>query len=427
MKSSDDELNDAIKNALKGSLGNFERKPKVSLDERIYRALGQQPNRKPLWAALGFAALTAVLFLWYMNAGNEDMAVKVSQPVIANVTQKALPDQKKGKSYGKSKGSEAGVDMAAKAPSAVNAGHRIISERPVAPKRKAKNLSESQPLTSPSKPLDLPQKTKLETHRTESAGDQVVSDSFDDPADVANANVKELDLRGVLKYSTFRLPLITVPMLESRKDSAAQNVADKNPAGSWKPAMLVNFSGTNTSQSVYLLPSAHSRILKVSFPNSIANIGYKIGLGVQAKGYQLLLNYSHLQYQTQYVYAIDEFTAEPTNASYNFRRLGMARTVKSKFDIVGVAAKKQFDFQFKSLSALYAQLGMEYSRSITDTDQQLLSASLAVGKRIFAGHKATIVIGPFFEYNILRILTTEENVKVRPNQAGISLGFKFAK
>jgi hypothetical protein len=147
---------------------------------------------------------------------------------------------------------------------------------------------------------------------------------------------------------------------------------------------------------------------------------------MQVKGYQLLVNYSHLQYQTEYLYASEEFAAEPVNASYQFKRLGTARTVKSAFDIIGVAVKKNIDFETKALGALYAQFGMEYSRSVPGQDQQFLSASASVGKRIFTGPRASMVIGPFFEYNIIRIRTSEENIKIRPNQVGISLGLRFA-
>ncbi|WP_026631358.1 hypothetical protein [Dyadobacter alkalitolerans] len=424
MKSSDDELNDAIKNALKSSFENLERKPGASLDERIYKELGHQPSRKPLWAAFGLLAVMGVLFLWYVNAGRKDMGAASTKPVTGNVTPKALPEQNKVKINVKNQGSETGINTTAEAPSAIHDDHKVVSEHRVAVKKKAKIQFENQPAATQSGILDLSQNFKLNNQQIASAHDQAYDKSVA-PTHIDNIHVTELDLHHVLKYPALPLPMITAPLLATTPDSVAQNVADNKPAGSWKPAMLVSFSGTNTSQSVYLLPSAHSRILKVSFPNSVANIGYKIGVGMQVKSYQLMLNYSHLQYQTEYVYALEEFTAVPTNASYNFRRLGTARVVKSTFDVVGLAARKHFDFETKPLGALYAQIGMEYSRSVTGSDQQLLAATIAAGKRIFTGPKATILIGPFFEYNLLRMLTAEENVKIRTNQVGISLGLKF--
>ncbi|MCF0050384.1 hypothetical protein LXM25_09970 [Dyadobacter sp. LJ53] len=420
MKSSDDELNDAIKNALQGSFRNFERKPKASLDEQIYRELGRRPSRKPLWAASGVAALIAVMFLWYVKADKDRVVVGVIKPVTENRAHKALPDLHKGERNG----SENQGDIAAKVPVKVNDDHPILSTPQVTAARKEGDQPENQPLLNPFRSSISKQNAKSETLLTYPADDSAATGKIDDLADVTHFS--ELDLHSALRFPVLGLPMITLPMLEITPDSVSQEVVVDKRVSSWKPAMLVNVSATNTSQSVYLLPSAHSRILKVSFPNSIANIGYKIGFGMQAKGYQLLVNYSHLQYQTEYVYALDEFTAEPANANYNFRRLGMARTVRSAFDIVGIAAKKNFDFETKLLGALYAQLGMEYSRTVMGPDQRLVAASLSAGKRIFASPKATIIIGPFFEYNILRILTTEENVKIRPNQVGISLGLKFA-
>ncbi|MCF0040852.1 hypothetical protein [Dyadobacter fanqingshengii] len=420
MKSSDDELNDAIKNALKGSIGNFERKPKASLDDRIYRELGQKPNRKPLWAALSLVALLGLTVWWYVNDNKNHLAINKTKPETGNIEQKALPYQEKENMGVR----ETTVKTAAKTtldPS-LETPH-TLSENRIIVTRKAEIAFENQSVSSQSKSSVSEPNTGPEGRHNDVAEDKAVTGKSDNIDNVFKVN--ELDFLNALNYPTLPLPLITVPMYASEKASAAQDVADKKPVNSWKPAMLVNVSATNTSQSVYLLPSAHSRILKVSFPNSIANVGYKIGFGMQANGYQLLINYSHLQYQTEYVYALDEFSAEPANASYRFKRLGAARTVKSAFDIIGVAAKKNIDFETKALGALYAQLGMDYSRSVMGPDQQLLSASVSAGKRIFTGPKATIVIGPFFEYNILRILTSEENVKIRPNQVGISLGLKF--
>ncbi|MCF2519173.1 hypothetical protein [Dyadobacter sp. CY351] len=424
MKSSDDELNDAIKNALKTSLGNFERKPGASLDERIYKKLGHKPSRKPLWAAFGLLAVIGVLSLWYVNAGRKEIGAVSTKPVTGNVTPKALPEQNKAKINVKNQGRETVLNTTAEAPSAIIDDPKVVSENRVAVKKKARIQSENQSPATQSGTLDLPQNTKTNAQQIASADEQAYG-NFVAPTHIGNIHVTELDLHHVLKYPALPLPMITAPLLATTPDSILQNVADKKSAGSWKPAMLVNFSGTNTSQSVYLLPSAHSRILKVSFPNSLANIGYKIGVGMQVKSYQLMLNYSHLQYQTEFVYALEEFTAVPTNASYNFRRLGAARVVKSAFDVVGLAARKHFDFETKPLGALYAQIGMEYSRSVSGSDQQLLAATIAAGKRIFTGPKATILIGPFFEYNIIRMLTAEENVKIRTNQVGISLGLKF--
>lgn len=432
MKSFDDELNDAIRNALKGPLGNFERKPKASLDERIYRELGQTSNRKPLWAVLSLAAVIGLLGLWYVNDskinGVTEKTIHASGKLATRgPAQKVQPVYKKDE-LGKSKRV---AEIAAKAPLNPAPDDRILPKNRMAaspqsalkPERKLKPSASEMPFSEPA--------TGTETGEHYLAGDNAAGIRSGDPGHVFdNKNhadhIKELEFLNASKYPTLPMPQVTVPMSQSRADSSGQDIAVKKPADSWKPAMLVYVSATNTSQSVYLLPSAHSRILKVSFPNSIANIGYKVGFGMQAKGYQLLINYSHLQYQTEYVYGLEEFTAEPANASYNFKRLGAARTVKSAFDIVGMAAKKNVDFETRALGALYAQLGMEYSRSVMGPDQQLLSASLSAGKRIFASPKATIVIGPFFEYNILRIPTSEENVKIRPNQVGISLGLKFA-
>jgi hypothetical protein len=430
MRSSDDELNDAIKNALKAELGNFERKPKASLDERIYIELGQKPNRKPLWAALSIAAFLGLAVFWYVSDKDRNVIGK-TKIVAGNAKQKPAGEQDKatfGQVKDKVNKRDNVISIAAKAPSEPTTENRTLKGQTKTPKAKTR-FENQQKATQLESTFSNP--TREPENREDYIGDDNglagESDQQNNFFDYNNDayHIEKLDLLNAAKYPTVPLPLITLPILQDKTDSVETEITEKKPASSWKPAMLVNVSLTNTSQRVYLLPSTHSRVLKVSFPNSVANIGYKMGLGMQVKGYQLLVNYSHLQYQTEYLYALKEFAAEPANASYRFKRLGTARTVKSAFDIIGVAAKKNIDFETKALGALYAQLGMEYSRSVMGSNQQLLSASASAGKRIYAGPKASIVIGPFFEYNILRIATSEENVKIRPNQVGISLGLGF--
>ena len=105
-------------------------------------------------------------------------------------------------------------------------------------------------------------------------------------------------------------------------------------------AWIFNLSATNTFQSIYLLPNAESRILKVSFPVSTANLGYKLSAGFQTLGFQWLFHYSHLSWKAEYIYAIDEFKADEQGANrYVFERLGKAETVTSKVELAGIGVK----------------------------------------------------------------------------------------
>src|SRR5690606_16740838 len=106
-------------------------------------------------------------------------------------------------------------------------------------------------------------------------------------------------------------------------------------------AWLFNLAATNTFQIVSLFPKPESRILKVSFPVSTANIGYNFGAGFQTMGFQILLKYSHLSWKAEYVYATDELKADEHEPKrYVFERLGKAETVTSKLDMAGIGVKK---------------------------------------------------------------------------------------
>lgn len=406
MNSSEDEINDAIKNALRISFENFEHKPKASFDEHIYKQLDKQSNRKLYWVSSSVVLLLVCLFFLFKPLANETV-----------VTQKTNPTKPSKTTHNQTINNNKSIIIYdTKVTSKLPHNKTTLFESKLSHTKKGEDIPQLQDELTQGEVLDLVQDPQMNA-----PSEYRLSDKLNSLKPISFTLVNTLDFRNVIKFKKLELQLIA--LLDNQGDSLHQVPVQPQQPNTRKPSMLVNFSATSTSQNVYLLPNTQSRILEVDFPNSVSNISYKIGFGVETMGFQAMVNYSHMQFQTEYFYALEEFTAEASKASYNIKRLGASHTTESKFDFIGIAAKK--NFKLNKLRSISTQLGMEYSRSVIGPKQQMLSTSLSVGRTFYTGPRSVLVIGPFFEYNFWRISTTDNNVKIRPNQIGISMGVKF--
>ncbi|TLV01526.1 hypothetical protein [Dyadobacter luticola] len=406
MNSYEDELNDAIQKALQNSLGNLEKMPEASVDKKIYKAL-RSKSRKPrpliLLSAVGLLMMLG--FGIYSLSGHEVFSKNKNHHAVTSkkpVTKLKTVTDAENKTV---KNREA---------STVNTVLNVTKTD-----QKKKNLN-----TIPTiyLPYQLP---PPDEHRTVFDVEKPVNPLF-------TSNVVPIPV-------AMRLPEIGIA--DSTPDSAAAAVvAEEETKSVWEKldipkidpvksksyAWLFNVVATHTFQSIYLLPSAQSRILKVSFPNSVGNLGYKFSAGVQAGGFQVLLNYSHLRWKAEYVFAVDEFKAdEYASKKYVFERLGVAQTVANKLDIIGVGVNKQLNFKSRHLGRTFGQFGFAYARPLQAGSQNFLSGNISAGKKIMLNAKTDLTIGPYFEYHFMKVQTDQPSIKARPNQLGLSVGLRL--
>ncbi|MDR6808895.1 hypothetical protein J2Y45_006109 [Dyadobacter sp. BE34] len=437
MKSFDDELNDAIQKALHDSFENFERKPGASIDQKIYEALDKPTRVRPLLLS------AAAVLLLLLGFGVKEMNERYASLRAITRSRATNEELKEGTNVVPLHGS---IVVSADQPSHT---HRSAHANPAKP-----NVRRPLRTATPAKPASIlhehakpvPYKVKagagpvlpaenntLPVMETEPAlpvqiQDNAVASRAIDANEIATGRLVPLPVDLAMPEISFDANVEDSTLLEPEPRPVREKLdfPRYQPSDKKSFAWIFNLSATNTFQSIYLLPNAESRILKVSFPVSTANLGYKFSAGFQTLGLQWLFHYSHLSWKAEYIYAIDEFKADEQGANrYVFERLGKAETVTSKVELAGVGIKKQFDFKGKRSGRFFAQIGADYSRQLQSSGRNFLTGSISAGK-IFTVNKTTdFIVGPYFEYNFNKVPTAEYSIKVRPNQVGLSLGLRM--
>ncbi|MGG7665253.1 hypothetical protein [Dyadobacter sp. BHUBP1] len=435
MKSFDDELNDAIRKALHDSFENFERKPRASIDQKIYNTLDKPARVRPLLLS------TAAVLLLLLGFGVKEISERYAS--FRSITHSRVTDRglKENATVVPLHGS---IVVSADQPShhenatQANAAKTTI-RRPLKttdPEKPANTLREhSKPVLNKVHTGASPApRAQNHTLLFKESGHTLPVQMLGSPVNPTNMHTITA---GHLTPFPIDLAMPEISRVVNAGDSTLQApepqpVREKLDFPRYQPsdkksfAWLFNLSATNTFQSIYLLPNAESRILKVSFPVSAANLGYKLSAGFQTLGFQWLFHYSHLSWKAEYVYAIDEFKADEQGANrYVFERLGKAETVTSKVELAGIGIKKQFDFKGKRTGRFFARIGADYSRQLQSSGQDFVTGAISAGK-IFTVNKTTdLIIGPYFEYNFNKVPTAEYSIKVRPNQVGLSVGLRI--
>ena len=437
MKSFDDELNDAIQKALHDSFENFERKPGASIDQKIYDALDKPARIRPL---LLFAAAALLLLLGF---GVKEMSERYAsfQSITRSQSASTQEEPKENATVVPLHGS---IVVSADQPSQEKNTIRANAAKPT--------IRKPLKTTAPEKPANIlhehskPVSTKVRVGagpilRAENHALPFMESEHTLPVQIPNNPIGRINVNAIAIGRLSSLPVdLVMPeishavnagdsTLQAPEPQPAREKLDfprYQPSNKKSFAWLFNLSATNTFQSIYLLPNAESRILKVSFPVSTANLGYKLSAGFQTLGFQWLFHYSHLSWKAEYIYAIDEFKADEQGANrYVFERLGKAETVTSKVELAGIGIKKQFDFKGKRTGRFFARIGADYSRQLQSSGQNFVTGAISAGK-IFTVNKTTdLTIGPYFEYNFNKVPTSEYSIKVRPNQVGLSVGLRI--
>lgn len=437
MKSFDDELNDAIQKALHDSFENFERKPRASIDQKIYEALDKPARVRPLLLS------AAAVLLLLLGFGVKEMSERYASFRAITRSRATNEELKERANVVPLHGN---IVVSTDQPSHTRHNASVNPARP--------NIHRPLKTTAPAKPASMlhghtkpvPYKVKAGAEAVLPAQNNtspVIESEHALPVQIQDNAVAyhDMDVNEIATGRVVPLPVdLAMPAISldlNSEDSTSgepepRPVREKLDFPRYQPsdkksfAWIFNLSATNTFQSIYLLPNAESRILKVSFPVSTANLGYKFSAGFQTLGLQWLFHYSHLSWKAEYIYAIDEFKADEQGANrYVFERLGKAETVTSKVELAGVGIKKQFDFKGKRSGRFFTQIGADYSRQLQSSGRNFLTGSISAGKVFTMNKNTDLIIGPYFEYNFNKVPTAEYSIKVRPNQVGLSLGLRM--
>lgn len=424
MKSFDDELNDAIQKVLHDSFENFGKEPRASIDQKIYKALNKPARVRPLiW--LSSAAMLLLL------AGFGVMKMRGRYDALRSITHAGSAGRASidtATTVGRTGGSVVKVGRPSHTEnySDINTAESVIGD--------------SFEIDTYSKPANTFQENwELASDNARNNAEPVFANAISQSSAAERGDM--LSASPIPAHALLALP-VTLALPEIGDPASADNSTltaavprpepkrldfpQYQPSDKKSFAWLFNVNATNTFQSIYLLPNAESRILKVSFPVSTANLGYKFSAGFQAMGLQTLFNYSHMSWKAEYIYAIDEFKADEHETDrYVIERLGKAETVTSKMDMAGIGIRKQLDFKGRRTGRFFAQFGLDYSRQIRTDGHDFLGGSMSAGKIIAVNKNTDLIVGPYFQYSFAKVPTAEYSIKVRPNQVGLSAGLRI--
>jgi|GEM_PF-6341885 len=218
--------------------------------------------------------------------------------------------------------------------------------------------------------------------------------------------------------------IISPSVLHSQTKSGRQlTFIEKTDGLHW----LISVTPLTTRQRVILLPTPEARVQDVRFPKGLTqSVGYKMNMGVEKKGFQLLLSYTQLQMRSDYAYSTDQYVVEENGSQYSVKRIGTPATTTTTLHLAGVAVRKQLDVNNHLLGRFFATVGLDYSRSLASVSQGFLFVSATAGKTIRLSPEASLYIGPYVDYSFTRIQPIDQ-LQIRPYQAGLSFAFKLGQ
>lgn len=188
---------------------------------------------------------------------------------------------------------------------------------------------------------------------------------------------------------------------------------------------LLNVVPLTTRQRVILLPNSEARVQDVRFSSQLnQSAGYKLTVGAEKKGFQVMLSYTQLQMRSTYAYSTDRYVVEENKNQYSIKRLGTPATTALSIQLAGVVVRKQLVINNPVLGRLFANVGLEYARSLESAPQQFLFASASVGKLIGLAQGTTLCIGPYVDYSFNKLQPVEQ-LQIRPYQAGLSFSIRL--
>ncbi|SFE28232.1 hypothetical protein [Spirosoma endophyticum] len=190
---------------------------------------------------------------------------------------------------------------------------------------------------------------------------------------------------------------------------------------------LFSVTPLTTRQRVILLPNPQASVQDVRFPQGLTqSAGYKLNMGVEQNGFQLLLSYTQLQMRSDYAYSTDQYVVEENGSHYSVKRIGTPATTTTSLQLAGVAIRKQLDVHQPLLGRLFATIGLEYSRSLDSAPQDFVFVSATAGKTIRLPGGPSLSIGPYVDYSFTQIQPIDQ-LQIRPYQAGLSVAFKLGQ
>ncbi|MDQ6480067.1 hypothetical protein [Dyadobacter sp. LHD-138] len=447
MKSRDNDIDSALKAALKRKFDDFEAEAGKASEEII---LNRQ--KVPYWQSAGRGSLLAGGFIAFLLLGSflyfsifkvkEKTAADASRVAsFKNLTklQNAPTDRDS-----KENGVEPAVNENKLIPlpndrntvktlkgvikekkSALSIGHITKVLKPIEVVTTYENSKDSVLRSNESDARGTGTFVRIPDGNLNSVSFEKVNDnlSFGNKALALGYDLEIIGKRPYLAYNFEPKLGINADLNTAKKES---NKADKKTRD---VGFVVNLISLNTVQvlTVKASPGVVYQNIRVPSEISLGRLGYKLTGGLTKGAFQFLFSYGQMNQSFGYEIASDEFELSKGSKDYVFVPKGIQYEQNNKLKFVGLGIKRHGVIKSASVFQHYfGDVGLEFSREL-QTNTNVLWGNLAIGKEFRLGENARLNVGPYVEYSFTKMVNPDTKFQIQPYQIGLSIGLSYLK
>ena len=444
MKTSEDKLNEALRDVLKRKFDDYEEQPNANALERIRARVKPARTGKYWWFTGALVLLSVSGILLSRFVGGNKTSFAVSEKAVAHTASEAVPA-----ASGDSK-LTGETPSVAKAPvhSAQSLSRKTIWKIPVSrPEKLVKSVFVKDPGNQPASKVhnrragntpgatvnrdeNLPPVNTDITVATMQGADPVSENGNALLAEEAPAQVDStMTAMPLEELASMALKEMQVPLHLRGVVAPAFKPAKVIVTNPTRVAWLFNASALHSYQILTVPSSAAQDFQNFSFPTlfTARSMGYKISGGVERNGIQLQLHYSGFRQTYSYEIANNNYLVKPDDkGQYQTVRQGDRMEENRKFSMLGIGVSRQVRWGHSPVSRFYAAFGAEYSHDLKSS-QSLGWVSLGLGKQFAVSRHTAFSIGPYAEFSPVKVKGTENPFYYQPYRVGISAGLRFVR
>jgi hypothetical protein len=433
MKTSEEKLNEALRQALKRKFDDFEDQPNPSSYSQIRTRLKQPRNFKYLFFTILFVGLfvgSIVIDQHWVRRKSASNPKSVTRTESGTRRELAEPIVT---------GRGAGIMQKEHVKSSVS---NSLQTNALNPGRKP-DRANAEPLTrSPINTVSdrsivgesvavTPEATFMEQ---QNPGTGMLSDQhpvLENSATTAGVSEPENELSelpgiGMLEPEGVKFEKMNFPKVELASDSKTSQLIH---ATSGKIGWLLHVASLKTYQIITVPKTNGSDFQNFKFPSafSLETLGYKVSGGLEKSGFQLMLHYSLFRQAYSYEIAGNEYVVNSVeDKNFQVVRRGKVVNENRKMELLGIGINKQVLWGKSPLRKYYATGGVEYSH-ILRAKRYIGWVSLGAGRQIRLNNQALIQVGPYAEFSPVKVPGSGDPFYYQPYRVGISLGLKLIK
>lgn len=446
MKTSEDKLNDALRDVLKRKFDDYQEQPNPNALDRIRARVKPARTGRYWWftGALVLLSVSGILLSRYTGESSTPLAVS-----------------EKSEAHAAGSAANAGSNAVKEPDVAANIVPEAPAHLPSAPgsfKAAAKAVGRrSEKVVKDVFVEDLGSKPATETHNLHSGGIPGATVNGHEGLPIVNADRPTAKQSGTTAASDEAIPEWTEP-IPAGADSAmnvppleelAAMPLKEMPvplnlrgvaAPAYKPAKVIvtnpariawlfNASALHSYQILTVPSSAAKDFQNFSFPSlfTASSMGYKFSGGVERNGIQLQLHFSSFRQTYSYEVANNSYLVMPDDkGQYHTVRQGDRMEENRKFSTLGIGISRQLRWGHSPVSRFFAAFGAEYSHDL-NSRQSLGWVSLGLGKQFAVSRHTAFSIGPFAEFSPVKVKGIANPFYYQPYRVGISAGLRFAR